>query len=130
MVTYHLKVMRGFLECFPAYKLPQPQTKDLKEVALLKPSVNSVSFHQHGKELAVVIEGDNLWFCYSVKVSSLKAVETLAGNSTRRSIQFNYTPQSERDFHTDETVGVKLFSHFSNPIRRPAVQVIKKVACK
>lgn len=127
MNSYHLKITSGHLEFPPVYKLPPPKMRDVTDIPLLKPSVESVAFHRHGKELAVVIEGDNLWFCYSVRVGSMKAVETDAENTTRRSIQFNYTPQSESDFHTEETVNVRLLSQFSNPIRRPAVRVIKKV---
>ena len=127
MMSYHQKTTKGYLECPPSYNLPPPSTTAVKEVPLLKPSVESVAFHRHGKELAVVAEGDNLWFCYSIKVGSLKTVESVAENITRRSIQFNYTPESESDFHTEETVSVKLLSQFSNPVRKPAVKVIKKV---
>ena len=127
MMSYYQKITKGHLECPPSYKLPPPQTTAVKDITLLKPSVESVAFHQHGKELAVVVEGDNLWFCHGVKVGSLKVVETEAGNITRKSIQFNYIPQNESDFHTKDTVSVKLLSQFSNPIRRPAVKVIRKV---
>ena len=127
MASYYLKITKGYLECSPEYTFPPPQTNVIKDIALLKPSVQSVSFHRHGKELAVVVEGDNLWFCYSINVGFLKSIKTEAENVTRRSIQFNYTPKSESDFHTEETIGVKLLSQFSNPIRRRTIPVKKKV---
>ena len=95
---------------------------------LLKPSITNVSFHQHGKELAVVIEGNNFWFCTKVHVSSIPRIKIEPENISCKTIQFNYMPKDESDIPEGDTIGVQLFSHFSNPIRKPNIPVKRKVS--
>lgn len=81
----------------------------------LKPNINSVAFHHHGKELAVVLDGDNLWFCHKINIPTIK---TEADNVSCRSIQFNYIPHDKNDIPKgSDTVLVRLHSHFANPKR-------------
>ena len=61
----------------------------LKELDILKPFINSVKLDKYGKELAVAVDGENLWFCsqvsvggYSMKLSDLQLI-------TGSGIQFN-----------------------------------------
>lgn len=111
-------MIRGYLEHSPVYDLPSPCSIPIKELPSLKPSVSSVAFHHHGKELAVVVEGDNLWFCHKIHVATIPAITIEADKVSCRSIQFNYTPRDESEVPEGDTVNVRLHSHFANPIRK------------
>ncbi len=108
------------------YSLP-PRSAAVTEMPLLKPSITSIAFHHHGKELAVVIEGNNFWFCTKAHVSSIPHIKIEPDNISRRTIQFNYTPKDESDIPEGDTIGVQLFSHFTNPIRKHNIPVKRKV---
>ena len=111
-------MIRGYLERSPVYASPPPCATPINELPLLKPSVSSVSFHHHGKEIAVVIEGDNLWFCHKIHVATIPTIKIEADKVSRRSIQFNYTPRDENEVPEGDIVHVRLHSHFTNPIRK------------
>ena len=127
MADYFHAIVRGYLEETPVYSLPPVSTIGVREMSLLKPSISSVAFHLHGKEVAVVIEGNNFWFCTRVHVSSIPRIEIEAENISCKSIQFNYTPRDENDIPEGDNIVVTLHSHFANPIRKPKIPVKRKV---
>ena len=92
----------------------------------LKPSSKTVAFHRHGKEVAVTLSGDNLWFCHEVKVGPHKE-NVMAEHVSQKSIQFNFDFKDEthRSFGSDQ-IKVALSSHFSNPVKA-TVPVVHKV---
>lgn len=98
-----------------------------------KPSVSGIIFSRLGDEIAVAVEGDNLWFCDQIKVGSRsgsRVINTCGSDASKRSINFNYVPSSDGDLlveHKADTVEVCLYSHFCNPIRRKDVKATKKV---
>ena len=93
----------------------------------MKPVVRSVSFHCYGKEFAITITGDNLWFCNKVKVGKLKRTIE-AKNTTQKSLQFNYYDIGDTNFSaTVDHVGVKLWSHFASPVFSGKTEVKHKV---
>ena len=75
MKDYQLKVLRGYLDKKPDpyYIPPRQNLKTLGDVLSLLPSISQVEVHQHkhpdGNELAIVINGDNLWFCNTIELS-------------------------------------------------------------
>ena len=91
--------------------------KSMGDLMLTKPSIGSVSFHRHGKQIAVTIKGNNMWFCYQVKVGKhWEKIE--ARDVSQRSIQFNYDPESNPGLSSDEVnINVSLCTHFHNPVR-------------
>ena len=131
MSTYHVKVLRGYLEKEPGrYVIPQRSSSSPKErVKSLLPSISKVDLHLHkhpdGQELAVVINGDNLWFCNSIEItvceSELLKIEISAEHVARKQICYN------QSFHngafTPEQIGmdhlpVKVYSRFADPIAK------------
>ena len=128
MSEYYRCIANGHLEKNPVYSLPPKNTNPIAELAQLKPKVSSVAFHRHGKELAVDVEGDNLWFCTKIHVASIQQIQIEAENVSCKSIQFNYIPRDETDLPEGDTVGVRLHSHFTNPIRKPSIPVKRKVS--
>ncbi len=129
MDVYHKMVLRSHLDQLPSYQIPSPMQQEIPEMKFLKPLAQAVAFHRHGNELAVVIAGENLWFCHSIQVGSRKE-KVEARDVSRRSIQFNCELDSEDlGFSADsDTVTVKLESHFYNPAKGK-VQVTHKVSC-
>ena len=97
----------------------------MKDVAPTKPTAKSIAFHQHGDELAITLEGTNLWFVSSIQVGPLKKSCVSAKATNQNSIQFNlqYKPDSQL---TDEKVDVVVESQFCKPINH-SLQVTKKV---
>ncbi len=127
MALYHKMVLRSHLDQLPEYRIPAPVQQAVPEMKNLKPSAQAVAFHCHGNELAVVITGENLWFCHHVQVGSHKE-KVEAGDVSRKSIQFNCGLDSgDLGFSADsDRVKVKLESHFCNPVK-PNVEVTHKV---
>ena len=80
--------------------------------------MESVSFHRHGKEIAVTITGDNLWFCNEVKVNQHRE-QIYARSVSQRSIQFNCDPEINHKLSSDkDEVNVSLWTHFCSPVKR------------
>ena len=122
MASYHSKVVKSYTKQFlPAINAPP------SKVQAVTPSVESVAFHRFGKEIAVTVKGDNLWFCYQIKVGPCK--EKVVGKDvSQKSIQFNIFPDDHPNLTSDsDHVKVALSSHFSNPVRNSRVDVKHKV---
>ena len=121
MEEYRQSLLRGFLEkTLPKYSLPGP-AGSVKEVGFLKPNVNTVEVHKYPDEVAVVLEGDNLWFCHQISLGDyIPQIPRLAEHIARRSVQFNFclSKRTAKIVNEDGYVKVTLFSHFANPIRR------------
>ena len=119
-------LFRGFIDQPPKYDIPQPCANPVLEMKALKPAANSVAFHRHGKEVAVTLSGDNLWFCHEIKVGA-HAESVTAEDSSQKSIQFNFNFEDETriPFNSD-LMKVVLSNHFSNPVKK-SVPVIHKV---
>ena len=128
MSTYHLKVLRGYLEKEPEpYFMPQYSSCSKEGVKSLLPSISKVNLHLHkhpdGQELAVVINGDNLWFCNSIEITiyedELIKIKISAECVARKQISYNQSFRNET--FTPEQIGlghllVKVYSRFADPI--------------
>ena len=126
MVEYCQKIFRSFLEKFPEY-IPPTLAKQLPtEFTLLKPTVTSVELHSHDNELAVVVEGSNLWFCYQISVGG-HTVQTPAHDLSGTSIQFNIQREESKVKVEKEEVTAVLYSHFSKKPLSKAVPALQKV---
>ena len=115
-------------------KLQYNCNHDFSPMPDVKPSATNVNFSRIGDEVALVVEGDNLWFCNQIKVGSREEgrnIKTDLSNASKRSVHFNYTPVDSNDLIVgkQETIRLHLFSHFHNFIRQD-VQVTKQVHCK
>ena len=124
MEYYHQKILKSHIKVLPsACGVP------VAEVNLLKPAIDSVSFHRYGKELAITITGRNLWFCNEFQVGSLAQCVS-AENTSQQSIQFNleFEDINKPNFSaTENHVKVCVWSHFSRPIRKDETEVKRKV---
>ena len=134
MGQYQQRLFRGYLDRSPSkYSPPLPSRHPLEQVKILKPSVSKVEFHRHGNNIAVILDGDNLWFCHQVDLGSGKNARTIKNPSpdiTRCSIMFDYAPQSDHDNLVDsreKSMQVTLHSHFTKPLRDQSVEIVCKV---
>lgn len=103
----------------------------------LKPEVTKAKFFRHADEVAIVLEGLNLWFCHEILVGSRKetriTINPKGQETTNRSIIFNYTPKKEDDLlisHKSSKVTITLYSHFCKPITKhdiPAEIMVRNV---
>ena len=94
---------------------------------MLKPSVTSVELHSHGNELAVVVEGSNLWFCYEISIGG-HTVQTPAHDLSDTSIQFNIQREESKVKVEEGKVMAVLYSHFSKKPLSREVPVLQKVS--
>ena len=94
---------------------------------MLKPSVTSVELHSHGNELAVVVEGSNLWFCYQVSVGG-HTVQTPAHDLSGTSIQFIIQREESKVKVEEGKVIAVLYSHFSKRPFNKEVPALQKVS--
>lgn len=120
MDDYHSKLLKAHLEKEPQYVVPFP-VKNVTDIPTLKPKATSIQIYTYPNEHAVVLEGENLWFCHKVDLGEKESLIRHVKNSeaiTGRSIQFNYEPTEKSDLLvTNHRVKVTLHSHFANPIR-------------
>ncbi|KAL5491679.1 hypothetical protein EMCRGX_G017011 [Ephydatia muelleri] len=112
-------------------KIIENTVQQVPEVGVLKPRVEGVAFHCYGSsEVAVVVLGDQLWFCYEIHLgegNECRKISTPAQHVTRKSIQFNYTPSEKNDISTScNKIKVTLHSRFYGPVGA-VVDVKKKV---
>ena len=129
MAVYSQKVSWSYLEKPPSYATPPPPKLSLGKLDILEPSVSTVELHHHGDELAVTVEGNNLWFCYKTSVGGhpqdIPAHKVYTGNS----IQFNIpTKDSSGITMENEKVKVTLHSHFHGKLKTDEVSVHQKVS--
>ena len=120
MKSYHEKIMKCFIK-----SLHPAICKPVLEVKLIKPKITSVSFHCHGKELAVTVTGENLWFCNRIKVGS-HTQSVNAEYISQKSLQFN-VEDKQLFTGTADHINVRLWSHFSSPVTNSKAEVKHKV---
>lgn len=116
MEEYRDSVFTSYLGREPSpYKVPTAP-KVVKEVAILKPQVKTVEFHEFPTEHILVLEGDFLWFCHSITLgegSNEYNITTPPQNVTQRSIQFTFAPTDQKKFRRrDGQMKVTLCTHF------------------
>ena len=134
MSEYQQRLFRSYLDQIPSkYSPPLSSRRPLEQVKILKPSVSKAEFHCHGNKIAIILDGDNLWFCHQVDVGSGNKARTIKNprsDITRCSIMFDYTPESDQDNLVDsraEEVQVTIHSHFTKPLRDQTVSIVCKV---
>ncbi len=113
---------------FKSYiKQPPKPDSPLKDLNVVKPSITSVDFRRHGREVSVTVNGDNLWFCFHIQVAQYKT-KVCAKDTSQHSLQFNYDAENDTRIAMDaDHVKVVLSCHFSNPVKDIHVQVSRKV---
>ena len=128
MTNYAQKVFHGFLKKPPEYAPPPSPKGALPELDDLKPALSSVELHRHGNELAVVVEGSNLWFSYQISLYDTQKISIPGEESNGTSIQYNISGDQEDTVEMDSgKVKVLLQTHFSSKLVRQHVSVHKKV---
>lgn len=123
MRHYIKNVQVAFLSSPNQFPKKAPRlAKSIPRVDFLKPAVNSADIHVYENEHAVVLEGENLSFCYAVQLGEMKNVLRVDTPAliTPRMIRFNFPPSDKTTKINvqDESTKVVLSSHFSNQIRK------------
>ena len=121
-------LFHGYLDQAPKLSLPSSPAHPPGGMAELKPSVRAVDICHHGNETAVVLEGENLWFCHQVTVGGHHELLP-AQKATASSIQFSLSRQDNSISIEDGRVEICLQDHFSRPIKE-SVEVNVEVSFK
>ena len=128
MTFYAQKLFHAFLKTPPEYAPPPSPKGALPELDDLKPTLSSVELHRHGNELAVAVEGSNLWFSYQISLHDTQKISIPGEESNGTSIQYNIHGDQEDKIEVDSgEVKVFLQTHFSSKVVRQHVLVHKKV---
>ena len=119
----------GFLKRPSEYNLPTSPKGPLPDVDGLKPTLSSVVLHRHGDELAVTVEGSNLWFfSYQISLHDTKKISIPGDKSNGTSIQYTLNGDQEDKIAVErEVVKVSLHNRFSSKPAKEHVPVHKKV---
>ena len=128
MLEYSNSVFENYLDKSPKYSFPDALRHALGDVDDSKPSIYEVQIHHHGNESAVVMEGNNLWFCYQLSFRGLK-LSVPASDISGSSIQFNGVKvpiESTAALSSGKEI-VNLFSHFKSKAIRQEVEVHERV---
>ena len=138
MSLYQQRIVRGYLDKSPEYQIPlrDPQVM-VQGMKSLKPSIQNMELHRHrhpnGIELAVIIRGENLWFCNRIEIESLgPSGNSLLEADINCNNVFNkiirYTHSDDKDsplgqITAENDLMVTVHSHFAAPIRKKKVPV-------
>ena len=129
METYCQKMYRGYLEKDPEYKIPPLAKRSPDPADDMKPMVTGIKIHEHGSEVALVLEGRNLWFCYQLSING-ENTSTPACDISGTSIKLNFDKGSRTSLSslTDgEEIKVKVHNHFLKSPSPTVLKVQKKV---
>ena len=127
LVYLQKKVFIGLLDRKPKYIFPPAPPHPPGEVDGLRPAVEGVEIRHHGSETAVVVEGDNLWFCYQLSVGG-RTKEIPADHISGSSIQFNVQKDKEKIAALEDgKAKVILHNYFTKPVKQE-VPVNEKVS--
>ena len=128
MVIYCEKLFRGYLDKAPEYRIPS----EGKAPASLnmRPTVSGVTIHEHGSEVALVVEGTDFWFCHRLSIRG-ESIATPASKLSGSSIKLNFDKKIKPTLSTlsdNEEVSLKVFNHFMKSPLTVNVKAVKKVS--
>ena len=118
MGDYHERIMK-----YVGKEVIPTQSVVIANNGYLRPDVRAIEFHKYPTEHAVILEGENLWFCHEIRLGqeeNIINIEDRGDDVSQHLIQFNYSPTKKTDLIVSDNgiVKVALKSHFSNPVRR------------
>jgi GTP-binding protein EngB required for normal cell division len=125
LITMHLlsKYKKALYQAYNIDQQPHAHQK-IQEISILRPDAKSIKFYRHGDEVAVVLEGNNLWFCSRIEITTKSGIQppinTLEDPPTCHAINFNYPPKHDQDLliaRDETTVKIVIYSHFANDIK-------------
>ncbi len=128
MTTYCEKLFCGYLDRAPEYTIPSPGQAP-SAVDNIMPIVTGITLHDHGSELALVLEGEHFWFCYRLSIYG-ESIDTPASKIAGTSIKLNFAKDSKRSLSSvtnEQELSVKVFCHFSKTAQSTTLKVQKKV---
>ena len=111
------KVLCRYLERSPLYSMPPLYATAYEMLEISHPSVKQLNVDIYDNEVAVTVEGQNLWFCQQVTVGNY-TVETPADKVTGNSIQFNCNINQKKALAIqNDKVRVTIQNQFCKPIK-------------
>ena len=135
-MRYKTAIAESFLKSTDGEKYLLPSNLLIPKQISLKPQVHKARFFRHADEVALVLEGKNMWFCHRIKVgnrdgSKFINIDARGQDTAMRSLSFNYIPKDDGDLligPKGTTVDITLFSHFCKPIKQQNVSAEKIVS--
>lgn len=115
MDLYSQKLFLAYLQKPPKFMIPSlPRVP--KPLGIVKPTITSLVLHEHGNEIALAVEGNNLWFCYQMTVGGVHIETPTKKLVSGTSIKFNTEKEhSKLKFSDNENVNVTVYSYFTKP---------------
>ena len=128
MDSYCKKLFCGYLDKAPEYRIPS----EGKAPASLnmRPTVSGVTIHEHGLEVALVVEGTDFWFCHRLSIRG-ESIATPASKISGSSMKLNFDKEIKPALSAlsdNEEVSLKVFNHFMKSPVTVNVKVLKKVS--
>ena len=129
MELYSEKLFRGYLDKSPEYRIPPPGNAP-SPIDEIRPVVSGITIHDHGSELALVLEGSNFWFCNRLSICG-ENIDTPASKISGNSIKLNFDTANKPflSFLTNnQRITIKVYSHFLKSPSSVNIKVYKKVS--
>ena len=125
-------LLRKYLEKEEPEKFKMPATSEIiSEVVSVLPELSKVELHLHrhpdGQDLAVVINGDNLWFCnfIEIRISDDQKInfQISPEQAVQKQIRYNHGPIKNVSFSYSSSLFVNGHSSFTKDISREVPSV-------
>ena len=130
VIVYRSLVSESYLEREPERYTPADRAVEkVGRVGMLNPTPTKIQLQIYPNERALVLEGENLWFCYKLQLGdygNMVDMDTNFQNVTQHTIRF-ILPPNERQVGVaaEGVVKLTLHSHFANPVRQN-VQICRR----
>ncbi len=125
VTVYESALSQSYLEREPDRYTPAGgAVEKVGRIGMLIPTPTKMELQIHPNEHVLVLEGENLWFCYKLQLgdySNMVDIDTNFQNVTQHMIRFNFPPNERLlGLAAEGEVKVTLHSHFERaiPIRR------------
>jgi hypothetical protein len=131
VIAYGSALSQSYLEREPDKHTPAGgAVEKVGRIGMLIPTLTRIELQIHPNEHVLVLEGENLWFCYKLQLgdySNMVDIDTNFQNVTQRRIRFNFPPNERLlGLAAEGEVKVTLHSHFTCAIPvRQAIQVVQ-----
>ena len=125
-------LLRGYLEKEEPEKFKMPATSEvISEVVSVLPELSKVELHLHrhpdGQDLAIVVNGDNLWFCnfIEIQISDDQKIDFQISpeQAVQKQIRYNHGLIENVSFSYSSSLFLKGHSSFSKNITREVPSV-------
>ena len=111
------------------YRIPPPGNAP-SPIDEIRPVISGITIHEHGTELALVLEGSNFWFCNRLFICG-ESIDTPASKISGTSIKLNFNNVNKPSLNllsNEQEIVIKIYNHFLKSPSSVKLRIHKKVS--